>query len=266
MINPATGVHFMDRVFMDHLAQSEQNALLLDYDGTLSPFQVDRERAYPYPGVTQLLAGILAAGRTRLVLVSGRPAREVQRLLGLDPAPEIWGAHGLERLLPNGEYQRKPLSPTNQQGLAQAKAWLEREGLDRLAEIKPGSIAVHWRGMDPTAVQELCAALERLWQPLAAAHDLYLEGFDGGIELRVRTVDKGDAVRTVISELTDSVPVAYLGDDLTDEDAFSTLAGRGLTVLVRSEYRKTLASAWLRPPGELLEFLNDWLRACGGKS
>jgi trehalose-phosphatase len=251
--------------FMDAVAQSERNALLLDYDGTLSPFQLDRERAYPYPGVKQLLKGILYAGRTRLVLVSGRPAHDVQRLLGLEPAPEIWGVHGLERLLPGGEYHRKPLNPANQQGLEEANAWLEREGLERLTEIKPGSLAVHWRGMEAGAVQELRTVLQRLWQPLAAVYDLSLEEFDGGMELRVRAVNKGDAVRTVVSELSELVPIAYLGDDLTDEDAFSALARRGLTVLVRSEYRTTRATAWLRPPEELLEFLAEWLRACGGK-
>ena len=259
MTSPATAIQFMDEV-----AQSERNALLLDYDGTLAPFQVDRERAYPYPGVAPLLGSILATGRTRLILVSGRPARDVQRLLGLDPTPEIWGVHGLERLLPSGEYQQRPLSPANRRGLADANAWLEREGMARLAEIKPGSIAVHWRGMEEAAVQELRALLQRHWQPLAAAHDLSLKEFDGGMELRVRGVSKGDAVRTIVSELGDSAPVAYLGDDLTDEDAFGALAGRGLTVLVRSEHRTTLATAWLRPPEELLEFLKQWLRACGG--
>jgi trehalose 6-phosphate phosphatase len=250
--------------FLDELARSERNVLILDYDGTLAPFQVERDRAYPYPGVAPLLAGIQETGRTRLVLVSGRPAQDVRRLLELDPAPEIWGVHGFERLLPSGEFWQKPLSATQQRGLAEADAWLEREGLGRLAEIKSGSIAVHWRGMEERAVGELQMGIRRLWQPLASAHDLCLEAFDGGIELRVRTVSKGDAVRTIVSEVGSSVPVAYLGDDLTDEDAFAALAGRGLTVLVRPEYRPTRAAAWIRPPEELLELLGEWLQACGG--
>jgi trehalose-phosphatase len=250
---------------MDEVAESERNALLLDYDGTLAPFRAEREQAYPYDGVVQLLEGIVAAGRTRIVLVSGRAAHDVERLLGLDPAPEIWGVHGFERLLPGGRYWSRPLSPANERGLADADAWLEREGLQRQAEIKPGSIAVHWRGMDEAAVHELRASVQRLWQPLAATYDLCLKGFDGGMELRVRAVDKGEAVRSILSELNDSTPVAYLGDDLTDEDAFRALTGRGLTLLVRSEYRPTNAAGWLKPPVELLDFLRQWLRACGGE-
>jgi len=57
--------------------------------------------------------------------------------------------------------------------------------------------------------------------------------------------------------------VAYLGDDLTDEDAFRALAGRGLRALVRAELRPSEADVWIRPPGELLAFLDRWLRAAG---
>jgi trehalose-phosphatase len=88
--------------------------------------------------------------------------------------------------------------------------------------------------------------------------------FDGGLELRVREPNKGTVVRAIRKELPIDCPVSYLGDDLTDEDAFRALKGEGLSLLVRPEYRSTTADAWLRPPEELATFLNDWLRICGG--
>jgi trehalose-phosphatase len=91
-----------------------------------------------------------------------------------------------------------------------------------------------------------------------------LAEFDGGLELRARTCTKGDAVRTIVSEVSPEVPIAYLGDDITDEDAFRVLNDRGLTVLVRPMYRFTAAQMWLRPPGELIQFFADWVRASGG--
>ena len=57
------------------------------------------------------------------------------------------------------------------------------------------------------------------------------------------------------------IPVAYLGDDLTDESAFQALNGHGLSVLVRSEFRETSARVWLRPPVELMAFLQRWLNS-----
>lgn len=59
-------------------------------------------------------------------------------------------------------------------------------------------------------------------------------------------------------------PVAYLGDDLSDEAAFRAVqrvGRRGLGVLVRREWRDTAAEVWLRPPGELKGFLERWVKA-----
>jgi trehalose-6-phosphatase len=58
------------------------------------------------------------------------------------------------------------------------------------------------------------------------------------------------------------VAVAYLGDDVTDEDAFGALTRRGLNVLVRQHCRPTLADAWIKPPSGLLEFFRGWIFAC----
>ncbi|MGE0405433.1 MAG: trehalose-phosphatase [Candidatus Korobacteraceae bacterium] len=264
MTSPIPAIPLPISKFMEELARIGQGVLFLDYDGTLAPFTPDREHAYPYPDAIRLLKAIRANGRTRLVLVSGRPAKDVQRLLGLEPAPEIWGVHGLERLLPSGEYRRQLLSTRQTEGLIEARSWIESQGLQAHMEVKPGSLAFHWRGLREDAIEELRARIELLWQPFTRGNDLCLKAFDGGIELRVCATDKGDAVRRVISETSGSVPMAYLGDDWTDEDGFRALAGCGLTILVRSEHRPTLATAWLTPPEQLVDFLAEWLRACGG--
>jgi trehalose 6-phosphate phosphatase len=52
-----------------------------------------------------------------------------------------------------------------------------------------------------------------------------------------------------------------LGDDTTDESAFQAINGRGLSVLVRPRYRATAAEAWLKPPDEVFDLLQRWLKA-----
>jgi trehalose-phosphatase len=47
----------------------------------------------------------------------------------------------------------------------------------------------------------------------------------------------------------------YIGDDVTDEDAFRAIAGRGIGVLVAEEPRETAAAYWLRDPDEVRELL-----------
>jgi trehalose-6-phosphatase len=62
----------------------------------------------------------------------------------------------------------------------------------------------------------------------------------------------------VLSETAAGGQIAYLGDDLTDEDAFRALKPRGLAVLVRAVLRDTSADVWIRPPRGLLHFLERW--------
>lgn len=80
--------------FFARLAAAPRRALLLDYDGTLAPFKTKRQQAAPYPGVPELLAAVRDAGRTRVVVISGRSVADLGRLLGLDALPELWGSHG----------------------------------------------------------------------------------------------------------------------------------------------------------------------------
>ena len=67
--------------FFERLRASGGGVLALDYDGTLAPFRIDPMQAVPYPGVREAIARILATGKTRVVLISGRRAEEVRELL-----------------------------------------------------------------------------------------------------------------------------------------------------------------------------------------
>jgi|SRR5579872_102869 len=250
--------------FLERLQSAPTRVLLLDYDGTLAPFQTDRARAFPYPEVPALLGRISQAG-TRVILITGRPAREVVLLSGLHPHPEIWGSHGLERLSPDGTYRVDSLMPEQETGLLQAAEILRSHNLEPRMEIKPGSVALHWRGSPQAEIEAFRHLIVPLWSPLVEACSLQVLDFDGGVEIRVRDRDKGRAVRAILEECSSSAAVAYLGDDFTDEDAFHALRGRGLTALVREEPRQTFADIQLRPPQELIRFLEDWVNTTGGQ-
>lgn len=258
-----TGVDPMCEFFA-RLHRAVQRVLLLDYDGTIAPFTVHRNRAYPYPSIAELIDCIMSTCRTRVALISGRAAREIPPLLGLNPPPEIYGSHGIERLHSDGRYCAAQVSAETQCALDEAHARLQAEGLNGAVEVKPGAVAVHCRGLAAPRMDEVRAKAYRALLPLVGRAGLMLGEFDGGIELRARCRTKGDAVQVVLSEVSPSASVAYLGDDTTDEDAFRALNDRGLTVLVRPTYRFTAAQAWLQPPHELVQFLSDWVRACGG--
>lgn len=251
--------------FLEQLKNAEQRVLLLDYDGTMSPFNADRTHAFPYPEIPPLLAKIMKAG-TRLVLVTGRPSRELVLLCGLYPHPEIWGSHGVERLMPNGDYSVVTLPGKEEAGLLDAVERMRGLGHEPNLELKPGGVAIHWRGLELADAEKIRKQALLKWESLAKDHALKLLEFDGGVEIRVSSTDKGYAVKCIIRESSPDAAIAYLGDDLTDEDAFHALKDRGLRILVRPQHRPTAADLWLKPPEELTEFLQQWLLTCGGEA
>ncbi|GBE14547.1 MAG TPA: trehalose-phosphatase [Proteobacteria bacterium] len=250
--------------FWKHIEAAPSKLLFLDYDGTLAPFRENRHEAIPYPGVREVLEKILESGGCRVVLISGRWTKDLPPLLGLKKLPEIWGSHGLERFFPNGHYEVAALSDKEVRGLAEAKDLVNKAGLGHHSEQKPGCLALHWRGLDENARDRLISRIEDKLAPLARKTGLVLKEFDGGLELRSPGRNKGDAVRTVLSEEGLETVCAYLGDDLTDEDAFKAVEGRGLGILVRKQWRSTAAAAWLKPPEELIRFLERWAEVCSG--
>lgn len=250
--------------FLDRLRDSGSRLLLLDYDGTLAPFTSDRDRAFPYPEIPELVSRIIRTG-TRVVLISGRPATELLYLSGIHPQPEIWGSHGAERLLPDGSYQVDPPSPDHQAALRDAATSLHVCGLSSRMEIKSGGIAVHWRGLSPEQREPIEAKVRSLFATAVEDHGMHLLPFDGGLELRASGRNKGDAVSAILAEAGSEVAAAYLGDDQTDENAFRAIKGRGISVLVRPEPRPTNADVWLRPPDDLARFLRAWLATCGAQ-
>jgi trehalose-phosphatase len=248
------------------ISGAPQRVLVLDFDGTLSPFVADPASAAPYPGVRERLESMLAAGCCRLVFVTGRECEVLLGLLGLSRPVEVWGSHGGERLLPDG--RRESLAPDQEQAAALSTAahWARDRGLGERLESKPGCLAFHLRGLPSEAAEAARDLVETAWSGLAGPAGLELHTFDGGLELRLPGADKGRAVRVLLAESEPGAAVFYLGDDLTDEDAFIALGEGGVGVLVRAEARPSRAAWRLTPPDELLAFLDAFRGACRAAS
>jgi trehalose-phosphatase len=263
VLKPDTQLHVEQ--FLKSVAQAPRSLLLLDYDGTLAPFRQERDQAFPYPGIAEVLQELIRDGRTRVVIISGRDTSETIPLLGLHPFPEVWGLHGMQRRTPDGRVEMLRLEEGYLDALSDADRWLGYQQLRHTAEFKTGSIAVHWRGLSDWEVEELRGRVLLGWKPIAQDADMELLDFDGGIELRPPEADKGDVVRLLLGEVGPGTPAAYLGDDATDEHAFQAIRGHGLSVLVRPRWRHTAAQSWIKPPEELLNFLSRWLDASRGR-
>ena len=248
--------------FLARLESAPQRLLMLDYDGTVAPFREQRDQAYPYPDIAAILQEIMGQGQTRVVIVSGRDVNELSAQLGVQPIPELWGLYGMQRRRPNGVVETARVEQSYVDALSDAEGWLGYQQLRKIAEVKTGGIAAHWRGLTEKTTEEIRARVYLGWRPIAERSGLQLLEFDGGVEIRVPGSDKGDVVRMLLAEEGGRVASAYLGDDASDESAFRAIGDRGLSVLVRPQWRETAARLWLKPPEEVSDFLTKWLSAC----
>lgn len=250
--------------FFGRFAGQASALLLLDYDGTLARFRLDRFRAKPWAGVRELLTLIQNQKRTRMAVITGRPAKEIAPLLRLEPPLEVWGLHGAERLYPDGRRELEQAPAATQAKLNEMREFLKRDRLGGLFEDKANGVVMHWRGASAREAKLIEERTRALFEPLTRMEGLALLEFEAGLELRVGR-NKGGAVEAILAEAEIEGPVAYLGDDLSDESAFRAVnraAPRGLSVLARRKWRETAAKIWLKPPGELIVFLERWLEAC----
>lgn len=203
----------------------------LDFDGTLSPIVDNPNVAHIHDdagGVLDDLAGVVRA----IAVVTGRPARQVLALGGLDEVGDAIAEHGRE-LVVLGQYgnerwtseQRRVITPKPPPGLSgliadlprilrradAAEAWIEEKGL---------AVAVHTRRLEDPA-----GSFERLLPLLSAAaqeRHLSIEPGRFVIEIRASGMDKGKALHALVSEF-EAGAVVFVGDDLGDVPAFEAV-------------------------------------------
>jgi trehalose-phosphatase len=243
--------------FLNGISQARARALILNLDGALGHFTASRRPAESRHELLPILKQLKTDTDSRLVIVTGRSASSAALWLGL-PNIDVWGCHGLERLGADGAIDRAEIQAEALEAIAQATELLIGDGAAPFAERKFASIAIHWRGNEGQA-GHLTRRVLRAWSVIKGRKGVLLVPFDGGIEIMAGARNRGDVVHTVLSEVGSDAAIAYLGGETTDEDGFAALRGRGLNILVREQYRRTLADVWLRPSAEVGSFLNAWI-------
>ncbi|KZS71430.1 trehalose phosphatase [Mycobacterium kansasii] len=240
-------------------------AVFFDFDGTLSDIVNDPDAARPVAGAAEAL--IQLAAQCPVAVLSGRDLADVTARLGV---PGIWyaGSHGFELTAPDGTHHQNEAAAAAIPVLEQAAAQL-RERLGSIpgvvVEHKRFGVAVHYRNAARDHVGDVAAAVRTAGQRDALRVTTGREV----IELRPDIDwDKGKTLRWVIDHLRSGrAPLAapllpiYLGDDITDEDAFDAVRPDGVPIVVRHTEdgdRATAALFALDSPARVAEF-TAWL-------
>ena len=241
-----------------------QPFVCLDFDGTLSEIVAEPDAATLVPGAAKALERLAALWP--VAILSGRDLADVRDRVGI---PGIWysGSHGFELVGPDGSHHHNDAAAAAVPLLESAAVDL-RDDLGHIpgvnVEHKRYAVAVHFRNVPLEWVAEVVATTHRHGR----RHGLRVTGGRKLVELRPDIDwDKGTALAWLGDQIhqTGRVLPIYIGDDLTDEDAFDAIRFSGIGVVVRHDEdgdRATAAQFTLNNPGEVEEFLRrggDWL-------
>ncbi len=227
--------------------------VFLDYDGTLTPIVARPELATLDGAVRRTLMAL--AERCPVAIVSGRDRADVQRLVDVDGLIYA-GSHGFDIRGPGMQSEHGaaflPDLDAAEADLRQSLAHLQGALLER----KRYSLAVHVRGL----VRDAALAVEAVVDAALSRHTRLHKGTGKMVFELLPRLDwhKGKAVLHILEILrlpdAEVLPI-YIGDDRTDEDAFTALAGRGTGILIAESPRRTAARYTLRNPDEVHRFL-----------
>ncbi|RVU44853.1 trehalose-phosphatase [Lujinxingia sediminis] len=246
------------------LAGGRRLLVMLDYDGTLAPIAPRPELAIPAPGATRAIDALVQAGG-QVVIVSGRGAADVHARLGVDSVDvvgshglELWWASGARELVEGAEEARETIAKVEAAWRTLASA---RPGA--VVEQKPFGVALHYR-----LVERGGEALATRASEIALAQaDVRIKSGKCVVEaVPALRWDKGSAARLVLRRAEASaeagVHAIYVGDDLTDEDAFVALRDRASTVLVAPDDRASEASARVADPAQVVRLIWELAALC----
>jgi trehalose 6-phosphate synthase/phosphatase len=216
---------------MEQFSQATKRCLLLDYDGTLAPFQKVPSMAAPSEELLQLLTQLTADPANEVVIISGRDANTLHKWLGHLPLNMI-AEHGA-CIKQKGEHWRELI--------AMSTEWKEQIRpimqlfVDRCAgsfiEEKKSTLAWHYRNTYPELGFMRSRELRNSLLQLTGNTSLQVIDGNRVLEVRMVGVDKGASSTQMINTLNPDF-ILCIGDDTTDEDMFRALSDKGYTIKV----------------------------------
>jgi len=231
-------------------------AVFLDYDGTLTPIVRRPEDAVMSREMRDTVTRLTRSHT--VAIISGRDLKDVRSLVDIEGIYYA-GSHGFDIQAPDGHRIEVDRAAGSLEDLDRAEQKLRNSLADFdgvQIERKRYSIAVHYRRARETDVEKVSNIIDEVKEEFPG---LRRSSGKKVYELQPDVAwNKGEALLWLLEELVsagrDMAPF-YIGDDTTDEDAFSVLADRGIGIVVRDEPRDTKAKYALDDVEQVRSFL-----------
>ncbi len=206
-------------VKLPYITASDSPALFLDFDGTLVDIVARPDLTQASPHLIQLLDKIHQSLGGALAIVTGRPLTDLDRLLAPLTLPAA-GVHGIEHRDSSGQVAARCQTTVPEPARSQIQA-LAKSDSRLVLEDKGYSLGLHFR-QAPELEHTIRSAFDEVSGTLGEKFSV--QNGKMVLELRPVGIDKGSAIDKFMSETPFSGrhPI-FIGDDVTDEDAFATI-------------------------------------------
>jgi trehalose 6-phosphate synthase/phosphatase len=215
--------------------RASQRLLILDYDGTLSPFAKQPWQGAPSPVVLSLLSVLAADPRNCVALTSGRTAEHMDRWFGAVEGLWLIAEHGAElkpRLASAWEHLRSPVSTDWKSPVMPILEHFVGRTPGSFVEEKKYGLVWHYRMAEPEFGDWLANELVSMLEAMLAETELRAFREERIVEVRPVWANKGEAFERLLDACEHRDFVFAAGDDRTDEDVFERMQDGGWTVHV----------------------------------
>jgi len=243
--------------FQDKIKKHLKIALFLDFDGTLVPIQKDPAQCFLSEKMKRHLKLLSSFPNCWVSILSGRMLSDVRKRVGIQKIYYA-GNHGLDISGPGIRYVY-PTAVSTKPLIRRVSRIIEKEIVSikgAWIEDKKYTVTLHFRSVKKSDVP----IVKKIFYNIVAEflNKKLLAVVKGKKILELVPAiswNKGMALRYILERLGDKHLPIYIGDDITDEDAFKSIRNKGITVRV-GRSRKTLAGYYLKRQSEVSEFLH----------
>ncbi len=234
------------------VSETERLLVATDFDGCLAPIVDDPATARALPESMEALRALTVTPGTVVAVVSGRGLADLSNLLGPVERVHLVGSHGAETSAEDRE-DAAVLSTEDARRLGRLRLELQQitaEYRGVRLELKPTGIAVHLRGMHPSDAAAITTQIEENPATWPGVHLLRGKMV---LELTVVTTNKGRALKALM-KANHCTATVFIGDDITDENAFGVLSGDDVGIKVGSG--RTAADVRIADPSRVADVLH----------